>query len=192
MASQLQDRAKARIALTIFVTVVVIIFYWRLGTDETPGDREVKTGNYRLEDGQFEEAEKEFKKALAKSPDHVHGLLGLAITYTQMERYEEAIQKLDKVIELDPENAIAWANRGILFDKSGFHEKALSNYKKSLAFDAKAVEGPGFLWRFMRNISKKPPAIRDRAVYLQKELAKPVDQRLLSLEEEDKKQRMHK
>ncbi len=192
MATQLQNRHKARIALVVFVSVVALIFYWRLGPEDIPGDVDVKTGNYRLEDGQFKEAEKEFKKALGKNQDHVLARLGLGITYMQLKRYDEALAEFDRAIELDPDNAISWADRGILHDRVGRHEKALSDYKKALTIDAEAVEGPGFLWRFMRNISEMPPQIKDRAIYLQKEMAKPADQRLLSLPDEDKKQRMHK
>lgn len=192
MTFQLQNVHKARIALVIFIVVVGFLFYWRLGTDETPGDRYVKTGNYRLEDGLYEQAEQEFKKALAEAPDNVSGHLGLGITYIQMEHYDEALSELNRAIELDPDNSVAWADRGILYDKTGFYEKALANYKKALALDAEAVEGPGFLWRFMRNISEKPPEIKDRVAYLEKELEKPAEKRLLRLEAEDKKQRMHK
>lgn len=192
MAGQLQDRTKARIALTIFVSVIAVVFYWRMGPEDVPGDRHVKTGNYRLEDGLYKEAEQEFKQALDKNADHVYAHLGLGITYMQQNRFDDALGALNRAIELDPNNAIAWADRGILYDKTGQYEKALADYKKALSIDDEAVEGPGFLWRFLRNISKKPPEVRDRALYLQRELAKPESERLLRVEEEDKKQRMHK
>ncbi len=192
MASSLKDPYKARIALFIFVSVVAVVFYWRLGAGHTPGDKEVKTGHYRLEDGLFEEAEKEFESALAKDPDHVNGHLGLALTYMQTKRNDDALREFNRVIELDPNIAVAWADRGILYDRSGLYEKALSDYKKALTLDAEGVEGPGFLWRFMRNISKKQPEIRDRAIYLAKELAKPAEERVLRVEKEDEKMRMHR
>ncbi len=192
MEGQLKDTTKARIALTVFVFVVAIVLYWRLGPEDVPGDRFVKTGNYRLEDKRYADAEQEFKKALDKNKDHVYAHLGLGITYMQQKRFDDALGALNRAIELDPNNAVVWADRGILYDKTGQHEKALIDYKKALSIDDKAVEGPSFLWRFMRNISKKQPQVRDRAIYLQKELAKPESERLLKVEEEDKKQRMHK
>ncbi len=192
MAGQLQDRFKARVALAVFALVVAVIFFWRAGPEDVPGDRHVKTGNYRLEDGLYAEAEQEFKKALDKNADHVYAHLGLGISYMQRKQYDEALGALNRAIELDPSNAIAWADRGILYDKTGRYEKALADYKKALSIDDEAVEGPGFIWRFLRNISKKPPEVRDRAIYLQTELAKPESERLLRVEEEDKKQRMHK
>ena len=39
---------------------------------------------------------------------------------------------------------------------------------------------------------EKPPTIKDRADYIEAELAKPADERLLQLPEEDDRQRMYK
>jgi hypothetical protein len=44
----------------------------------------------------------------------------------------------------------------------------------------------------MRNIDEKPPTIKDRAEYLEAELAKPESERLLKVPSEDEKQRMYK
>jgi hypothetical protein len=44
----------------------------------------------------------------------------------------------------------------------------------------------------MRNIDEKPPTIKDRADYLEAELAKPEAERLLKIPEVDEKQRMYK
>jgi len=61
-----------------------------------------------------------------------------------------------------------------------------------LELDPEILEGPGFLWRFMRNIDEKPPTIQSRADYLEAELAKPEEERLLKIPGEDEKQRMYK
>ena len=74
----------------------------------------------------------------------------------------------------------------------GDHRKALADYKKAIELDEEILEGPGWLWRFMRNIDEKPPTIKDRADYLEAELAKPESERLLKVPSEDEKQRMYK
>jgi hypothetical protein len=74
----------------------------------------------------------------------------------------------------------------------GDHRKALADYKKAIELDEEILEGPGWLWRFMRNIDEKPPTIKDRAAYLEAELAKPEEERLLQVPEIDEKQRMYK
>jgi len=179
------------IYLAILVLVAAVFIYMR-GKEESPGDYQVKTGNYRLEDGQLTEALNEFLLALEKKPDHPHAHLGLAITYMQMKRYEEAEEEFSRTIALEPELAAAYADRGILLDRLGRYEEALADYKKALAIDAGVLEGPGWLWRFLRNMDKKPPAVADRARYLEEELQKPPDKRLLTNPEIDKQQRMYK
>jgi len=172
--------------------IVGLIFYWRAGVEQNPGDINVRTGNYRLEDGQYDEAIKEFSEALEKNPGHSLARLGLGITYMQTEMYMKALQEFNLVLEQAPELAAAFANRGILYDRLGEHRKALADYKKALELDPEILEGPGFLWRFMRNVDEKPPTIQDRAEYLEAELAKPEGERLLKVPSEDEKQRMYK
>jgi len=174
------------------LVIIGLIFYWRAGVEKTPGDINVRTGNYRLEDGLYDQALKEFSEAIEKNPEHSMAHLGLAITYMQTEKYMKALQEFNLVIARAPELAAAYANRGILYDRLGEHRKALADYKKSLELDPEILEGPGFLWRFMRNIDEKPPTIKDRAVYLEAELAKPEGERLLKVPSEDEKQRMYK
>ena len=192
MKKKIQFDTKAVPYIIGLLVLIGFIFYWRTGVEKDPGDYNVRTGNYRLEDGQYEEAVKEFSEALGKNPDHAMARLGLAVTYMQMEKDDEAMQEFNLVIENNPELAPAYANRGILYDRRGEHRKALADYKKAMELDAEILEGPGWLWRFMRNIDEKPPTIKDRAAYLEAELAKPEEERLLKIPEIDEKQRMYK
>lgn len=184
--------AKPLFYFLIFVVVVGFIFYWRIGSEETPGDYYVKTGNYRLEDGQYVKAVSEFEAALAENDQHVFAHLGLAIAYLQQGDHEKSLAAFNRTIELDPNLAVAYADRGILYDRAGEYRKALNDYKKALALNEEVLEGPGWLWRFLRNVETKPPAIADRARYLEAELNKPPEERVLTLPEADEKQRMYK
>ena len=192
MGNKIKFDKKAIPYLIGLLVLIGFLIYWRTGVEENPGDYNVRKGNYRLEDAQYDEAFKEFTEALKKTPDHVMARLGLATTYMQTGRDTEALQELNLVIELKPDLAAAFANRGILYDRSGQHEKALADYRKAMELDPEILEGPGFLWRFMRNIDEKPPTIQSRAEYLEAELAKPEAERLLKVPGEDKKQRMYK
>jgi tetratricopeptide (TPR) repeat protein len=192
MATLQKHHKTALFALLVLIGVAALIFYWRVGSETNPGDFHVKKGNYRLEDGQYDEAIKEFSLALDKNPDHIYAHLGLAITYMQMERYEEAEAEFNTTIKLAPEMAVAYADRGILYDRTEQYQSALSDYKKALALDNEILAGPGWLWRFMRNVDKKPPGIADRAAYLEAELQKPSAERLLYVPEKDQEQRMYK
>ena len=192
MGQKIKFDTKALPYIIGLLIIIGFIFYWRTGVEKNPGDYNVRKGNYRLEDGQYEEAVKEFSEALGKNPEHAMARLGLALTYMQMGRESEAIQEFNLVVELNPELAAAYADRGILYDQIGEHEKALADYRKAIELDEEILEGPGWLWRFMRNIDEKPPTIKERAAYLEAELAKPEDERLLRVPEVDEKQRMYK
>ncbi|MDX1775969.1 MAG: tetratricopeptide repeat protein [Desulfobulbales bacterium] len=192
MSEKLKFDTKAVPYLIGFLILLGFILYWRVGAEKNPGDYNVRKGNYRLEDGQYEEAVKEFSEALGKNPDHAMAHLGLAVTYMQMGEADAAMQEFNLVIADNPELATAYADRGILYDRLGEYEKALADYKKAIELDREILKGPGWLWRFMRNIDEKPPTIKDRADYLEAELAKPEDERLLRIPEIDEKQRMYK
>lgn len=192
MAKKIKFDSRGILYLLILLGIVAFAFYWRVGSEENPGEYNVKKGHYRLEDGQFDEAVKEFSLALEKNPDNPNAHLGLAITYLQTNKSAEAMAEFNRVIELAPEMAAAYADRGILYDRQGEYVKALADYRKALALDPEILEGPGFLWRFMRNIEEKPPTILERADYLEAELAKPPEKRLLKVPEIDKEQRMYK
>jgi tetratricopeptide (TPR) repeat protein len=192
MSKKIKFDTKAVPYLIGLLVIVGLVFYWRIGVEKNPGDYNVKKGNYRLEDGQYEEAVKEFSEALGKNPEHAMARLGLAVTYMQIGKDNEAMQEFNLVIEKNPELAPAYADRGILYDRMGDQQKALADYKKAIELDEELLKGPGWLWRFLHNVGEKPPNIKDRAAYLETELAKPKAEQLLQLPDADKKQRMYK
>ncbi len=180
------------IALILLIAVSCIVIYWRTSVEDQPGDYHVRKGNYRLEDGFYNDAIKEFRTALEKNPSHEGAYLGLAITYMQMEDYDDALKYFNKTIEVAPNLAVAYADRGILYDRLGKYKLALKDYRKALQLDPKLADGPGWLWRFLHNIHEKPPTIKDRADYLEAELKKPPEKRVLSVPELDRDKRLYK
>ena len=87
---------------------------------------------------------------------------------------------------------VSYANRGIVKDWMGNHKGALADYEKALQLEPEVSEGPGFLTRFLRNQSEKPPSVADRAGYLREQLAKPEAERLLRIPAADAAQRAYK
>lgn len=180
------------VALVVVTAIFGVFLYWRTQVEDTPGDYHVRQGNYRLEDGQFDDAIAEFERALERTPRHRGAHFGIALTYIQMGRLEDAVAKLDEVVEIDPGFGAAYANRGIVHDRLEHPEAALADYRRALELEPELADGPGWIWRFLRNIDEKPPTIADRAAYLEAELAKPPEERLLRLPEADREQRMYK
>ena len=184
------------ILAAVIVLGILVVFgyhYYKYSAMETtPGENQYRLGNKHLEDGKYEKALQIFDELLAEQTEYKEAHLARALTLLQMERFDEARESFDRAIELDNRFANAYANRGILNDRIGRHEAALRDYRKALGLDPELAEGPGWLWRFLRNIPDRPPTFADRADYLEEQLKKPESERLIRVPELDSKQRMYK
>jgi len=170
--------------------------------DEPPGDYETRAGSIHLDVHEYEEAIADFDLALAKQPDHRGALMGKAIAYLQMDRYDDAEAVFRHLISyLEANNApddltgkgvlaAAYANLGILYDRQGEYRQALDAYIASLRVDDEAVSGPGFVHKILHD--PRPSTVRDRARYIWEQLQLPEDERVMYKPEEDQRQRMYK
>jgi serine/threonine protein kinase/Flp pilus assembly protein TadD len=82
-----------------------------------------------------EEAEANFKRAVALRPDYWGGHIALALFYDRQERYPESIEQLKRVIELTPDNTTAYGNLGIVYMDMGdakSYEAAEAAFRKSI------------------------------------------------------------
>ena len=202
----MNPRVLLRFIKLMAILTVVMFSVWALIQsyfNELPGDYDTRQGDIRLTEGKFDEAIKSFNKALREMPNHRGALMGRALVYIRTNRTGEAIAELTHLIEflkksLKSEDvtgravlAAAYANRGIVLDRLGRYEQALADYIEALKTDEGAVSGPGLVDKIIYG-TPKPSTIRDRAVYLKKQLDLPEDQRLLRVIEIDRKQRSYK
>jgi len=197
------DDRTTRILKVVAVVMAVAFVGWavweRFVADPVPGDLAYHAGNTLFEDGFYERAAAEYREALDENPDHIHALRGLARSLHKMGEHDRALALYDEAIARAPARpqdedvraalAANHANRGILLDTMGRHQAALEDYDRALELDPEIAEGPHWLTRFLRNQPEPPPTIADRARYLRAELAKPEDQRVLRVPEEDARQR---
>ena len=73
----------------------------------------------------FENAEREYKKALELRLEHSGIYLHYALALSEMERYDEAEEKINRTIELQPNNSAYYMFLGrILFDRGDFEAAA--------------------------------------------------------------------
>jgi tetratricopeptide (TPR) repeat protein len=184
-------------ALTVIITLSVLgiagYYYYKYTTKEsTPGENRYRLANKYLEDGDYDKSLRILDALLLERPDYKEAHLAKAITLLQMGQLDESRKAFDRTLKLDKHYAQAYANRGILNDRAGRYEAALADYRKALKLNPELAEGPGWLWRFLRNIPEPPPTIADRADYLEEQLKKPERERLLRVPEIDAQQRMYK
>jgi len=201
----MNDRVTRRFVKLMALLIAGAMLFW-LGaewfTGGEPGDYQVRVGDQRLSEGDYDAALEAFDEALEQMPDHRGALMGRALAFMQTDRHDEAFAEFRHLIDFltesvapdDPTGravlAAAYANRGILHDRRGEYRDALDDYIRSIQVDEGAVDGPGVIHEILYGY--KPSTIRDRARYIYEQLQLPEDQRLLAVPELDEEQRMYK
>ena len=168
-----------------------------------PGDYETEVCDNRLKDKLYDKAIQAANTALEKTPNHRGAIMCKALVLISQKMYLEAneelnylINFLEKTVEDDDRTGIgtlaaAYANRGIIKDRNKNYQGALQDYLKALGIDSEAVAGPG-LGTIILNYKFKSSSVKERALYLNEQLQLPEDERVLSIEELDAGQVMHK
>ena len=189
-------------AILTFVMFTVWGFV-RSFMDRPAGDYETEVCDIRLKDKKYDQALESANKALDKTPNHRGAMMCKALVFISQKMYTEATAELDYLINFLKANvedddrtgkgtlAAAYANRGIIKDRNKNYEGALKDYVKALGIDHEAVAGPG-LGTVILNYKFKSSSVRERALYLNEQLQLPADERVLSIEELDEGQVMHK
>jgi len=195
-----------RFVIYMAILTFVMFTIWgfvRSFMDRPPGDYETEVCDIRLKDKKYDQALEAANKALNKTPNHRGAMMCKALVFISEKKYIEAnrvlsnlIIFLEKNLEDDDKTGIGtlaagYANRGIIKDRNKNYEGALEDYVKALGIDHEAVAGPG-LGTVILNYKFKSSSVRERALYLNEQLQLPEDERVLSIEELDAGQVMHK
>ena len=171
--------------------------------ERPPGDYETEVCDIRLKDKKYAQALEAAEKALNKTPNHRGAMMCKALVFISEKKYIEANKILSDLIifleaTLEDDNktgigtlAAAYANRGIIKDRNKNYEDALKDYVKALGIDHEAVAGPG-LGTIILNYKFKSSSVKERALYLNEQLQLPETERVLSIQELDEGQVMHK
>jgi len=192
----------------IYMTILTFVMFtvWafvKSFKNRPPGDYETEVCDNRLKDKLYEKALTAANTALTKTPNHRGAIMCKALVYISQNNYTLAINELNYLINFLEKNissddktgigtlAAAYANRGIIKDRSKDYEGALQDYIKALGIDDKAVAGPG-LGTIILNYKFKSSSVRDRALYLNKQLQLTEEERVLSIQKLDEGQVMHK
>ncbi|TFG15862.1 MAG: tetratricopeptide repeat protein [Promethearchaeota archaeon] len=95
----------------------------------------IEKGDIFFDDGKFQKALENYKKALDIEPKNVDALICCGLCYRNMEEYDKAIEYYDNALEIEPDNKTALNNKGYVLECKGDIEAAIDFYKKSLEID---------------------------------------------------------
>ena len=192
----------------IYMAILTFVMFtvWALVRsfmNRPPGDYETEVCDMRLKDKLYDQALQAANVALEKSPDHRGAIMCKALVFISQKMYLEATEELNYLINFLKKTvkdddltgvgtlAAAYANRGIIKDRKKDYQGALQDYLKALGIDHKAVAGPG-LGTIILNYKFKSSSVKERALYLNEQLQLPESERVLSIQELDEGQVMHK
>ena len=199
-------RVLKRFIVYMAVLTFVMFTVWALVRsfmNRPPGDYETEVCDNRLKDKLYDKAIQAANTALEKTPNHRGAIMCKALIFISQKMYLEAneelnylISFLEKTVEDDDLTGIGtlaaeYANRGIIKDRNKNYQGALQDYVKALGIDDEAVAGPG-LGTIILNYKFRSSSVKERALYLNEQLQLPEDERVLSIEELDAGQVMHK
>ncbi|MFQ5704466.1 MAG: tetratricopeptide repeat protein [Gemmatimonadales bacterium] len=87
--------------------------------------------------GNAELAEREFDTALEIDPRHVKSLINLSRVFLGSDRPDEALDKLEQVLDVDPESSDAFRLRGVALTDLGRVDEAIESYREAILLDGK-------------------------------------------------------
>jgi len=92
-------------------------------------------GNIYNQQGFFDQAISEYKRALAIRPDFEDTLNNLGVAYMRKGNFDEAIAEYKKALAINPDSANAYYNLGTVNAKRGLMNKAISQLKKAITLN---------------------------------------------------------
>ena len=94
-----------------------------------------KFGEFDAQQGHYEEAIKDYTKAIRYAPRDPVPHASRGYVYQKMGKHEEAIADYTKAIELDPTDGELYLIRGVAYSLKGLQDEAIRDYSKAIAID---------------------------------------------------------
>jgi TolB-like protein/Tfp pilus assembly protein PilF len=90
-------------------------------------------------------AEKEFLRAIAIDPNYATAHHWYALYLSAMSRQTEAINEIEKALELDPFSTVINSNAGAIYYQSGKYDKSHAQMQRTLELDPNFIPALGYL-----------------------------------------------
>ena len=117
-------------------------------------------GVIHARDGRYEEAVRQFRKALAIRPDYERARTNLAFTLVQSGDYGEAEKECRALLEKDPAHAMAFNTLGLIRKQRGDPEGAIRYFRQALSSNARLWQAHFNLGLIYRERGEIDPAVK--------------------------------
>lgn len=77
-----------------------------------------------------------FLKILELDPNNTKALFYLSIAYMDLSKYDNALEVLDKLIQIDSSHALAYRNRALVKFSINMEKEAMIDYKKFVSLSS--------------------------------------------------------
>ncbi len=94
-----------------------------------------KQGYEQLQQEDYQKARQFFQQALIVEDTHPDSLYGLARSQFKLEQYEESVQAFDRLINLLPNNAVYYSERGVALHWIGNNQLALEDFDRAVELE---------------------------------------------------------
>jgi len=150
-------------------TQLLAIDEFKKALDLAPGSarERVNYGLALLRGGKTPEGMAELLKAQQQDPKIPHTWFNLGIAYKQSAEYDKAIQQLEEMIKLVPDEAVSQYNLGVLYKMTGRQDQALARFEAAAKLNPN-LAGPHFqLYNAYRSMNRPEDAAREQATFQQ-------------------------
>jgi TolB-like protein/Tfp pilus assembly protein PilF len=97
-------------------------------------------------DWNWETAEREFRLAIKYNPNFAESYVFYGLFLTAMNRCEEAIENMERALELDPHNFMYHTYLGTAMLRGRQYDRAISQFQKGLELEPNFLDALGGLW----------------------------------------------
>jgi len=120
-------------------------------------DNLVDLGWAYLQNGEYNRAVAEIKKAINLDSQHFKAYFNLGLAYMQVEKWELAVDAFERCIAIQPNAYAPYLNIGIIYNQTGEYQKAIDKLKKAYELNRGQVEiiyNLGLAYEKMGNIEE--------------------------------------
>jgi Tfp pilus assembly protein PilF len=100
----------------------------------------LRAGIEFMRQGEFKEAEKEYRKALELNPDNPEVHVNLGFVLVQLGKIDKGIYHYKEALRIDPECPEAHNNYGIILNRIGKVDEAAAHYRKAIELDPEVFD----------------------------------------------------